>query len=127
VTAVTTTGKTVLVVDDSPAIHELVGAALGPAFRVLAAWHGDEGLAAAREHRPDLILMDVEMPGLNGIEACRRLTADPELSHIPVVIITGDSDPERWQQARAAGAALLLPKPFSPAALVAHARALVGA
>lgn len=113
---------TVLVVDDDKKIHELLTITLQGEFRVLTASDGETALAAAREHRPDLILMDVDMPRLDGITACRRLKADPQFRHVPVFIVTGLDDNDRRRQVGEAGADALITKPFSPLAVLSRVR-----
>ena len=115
-----------LVVDDDPVNVELLGdllEALG--YRALGALGGEAALAAARERRPDLILLDVMMPGLNGYEVCRRLKADPETAGIPVVFVTALSDTEDKVQAIEAGGDDFLTKPFNRPVLVARIRSLL--
>jgi signal transduction histidine kinase/CheY-like chemotaxis protein len=82
-------GPTVLVIDDDPAVRELMQRFLGKeGFRILAAAGGEEGLRRAREERPEVITLDVMMPGLDGWSVLSRLKADPELADIPVVMLT---------------------------------------
>jgi twitching motility two-component system response regulator PilH len=79
----------ILVVDDSPTETFTVKGILEKAgFEVVTACDAEQGMKAARERRPDLILMDVVMPGLNGFQATRQLSRDPETAAIPVVILT---------------------------------------
>ena len=79
----------ILIVDDSPTDVRVLGAMLERAgFQTLSAATAEDGIAMARQERPDLILMDVIMPGMNGFQATRTLSRDPETSAIPVIIIT---------------------------------------
>ena len=79
----------ILIVDDSPTeAHVLKGMLEKNGFEVETAENGTEGIERARELKPDLILMDVVMPGLNGFQATRQLTKDSETKHIPVIIVT---------------------------------------
>lgn len=79
----------ILIVDDSPTeVHVLKGMLEKNNFAVLIAANGEEGIARAKQEKPDLILMDVVMPGLNGFQATRSLTKDPDTGHIPVIIVT---------------------------------------
>ena len=81
--------KRVLIVDDSPTeMHILSESLQKNGFAVLTAANGADGVAAAKREKPDLVLMDVVMPGLNGFQATRQITKDPETAHIPVVIVT---------------------------------------
>jgi twitching motility two-component system response regulator PilG len=74
---------------------------------------GVEGLARARALRPDLVVSDVRMPGLDGFELCAAIRADPELQHIPVVLLTSLSDETSRRKGRLAGASAFLTKPVS--------------
>jgi twitching motility two-component system response regulator PilH len=108
----------ILIVDDSPSqllgIRRIVEK-LG--HEALTAEDGAAGIEAAKRHRPDLILMDVVMPNLNGFQATRTLTRDPETSHIPVVLVTTkDQETDRIWGLRQ-GAKAYLTKPFSEAEL----------
>jgi CheY-like chemotaxis protein len=100
----------VLVVDDEPDSQVLLGHHLEDfGCHVVFASDGEEGLSAAREHRPDLITLDLLMPGMTGWEALRHLKADPELRHIPVVVVSIAADEGRG---RLLGAVDLVKKPF---------------
>jgi CheY-like chemotaxis protein len=103
---------TILVCDDDPSLRELVRAVLGPAYRFAEAADGIEALALARELRPDLIVLDVMLPGLSGIEVLEALRLDEELRSIPVVVITAWSHAEL--DAQVAGADRFVSKPFDP-------------
>jgi DNA-binding response OmpR family regulator len=106
---------TVLVIDDEPAIRRLCRAALeGAGHRVLEAAGGAQGLEAARRGRPDLVLLDLALPDLSGLEVCRRLGA------ARVLLLTGLAGPSEAALARRGGALGLISKPFSPAALLAR-------
>ena len=81
--------KRVLLVDDSPTERHIIGEILTQAgFEVLLAEDGEKGVAQAKLLKPDLVVMDVVMPGLNGFQATRAITKDPETQHIPVIICT---------------------------------------
>lgn len=103
---------TILVCDDDPSLRELVRAVLGPAYRFAEAADGLEALALARELRPDLVVLDVMLPGLSGIEVLEALRLDEELRSIPVVVITAWSHAEL--DAQGAGADRFVSKPFDP-------------
>ncbi len=115
--------KRILVVEDQEDNRKILRDLLTSAdFEVIEAEDGESGLAAAAEHRPDLILMDIQLPGLDGYEATRRLKADAVLHAIPVIAVTsyalgGDAD-----RARAAGCDAYFSKPFSPRQLLAKVR-----
>ena len=113
---------TVLVVDDIEGIRRLVrGALAGLVGTVHEAANGHDALTLAREHRPDLVLLDLALPDMTGVEILRTLQADPDTATIPVVIVTALGTSDMARQARDAGARALVEKPFRPAQL----RALV--
>jgi DNA-binding response OmpR family regulator len=117
---------TILIVDDEPAILDLVRFTLEDAeVRVVEASDGVEALALARRLRPDLILLDVHMPRLDGLEACRQIRHDPALARTPIVMLTAAGQEADRARGREAGADEYLTKPFSPLALLALVEALV--
>ena len=102
----------VLIVDDSPTeLHLLSKHLEGAAYQVVTASNGEEGLELAKSEQPDLVLMDVVMPGLNGFQATRKLSRDPATSGIPVIIVTTkDQDTDReWGMRQGAKAYLVKP------------------
>ena len=103
---------TILVGDDDPSLRELIRAVLGPRYQFVEAADGREVLAVAQEVRPDLIVLDVMLPGLSGIEVLDILRADEELRATPVVVITAWSHAE--VDAWTAGADRFVSKPFDP-------------
>ncbi|MEW5930278.1 MAG: response regulator [Gemmatimonadota bacterium] len=114
-----------LVADDEPAITALVAEMLGYAgFDVVRAHGGAEALVLARAARPDLVLLDVMMPDLDGRDACRALKMDAELRDVPVVLFSSaDEQDVHW---RGAGADGFLQKPFSIRELPAFVRGFLG-
>jgi two-component system cell cycle response regulator DivK len=109
----------VLLVEDHPLNRELAEAILTRAgYEVLVAQDGESGLAAARNEKPDLILMDIELPGLDGLEATRRLKADPTLRLIPVLALTAYAMRGDEQRAQAAGCDGYLTKPIDRVTLL---------
>jgi PAS domain S-box-containing protein len=115
--------QTVLVIDDDRGYAGLVSEILEMAgLTALAAHSGEDGLAAAREHQPDLILLDVQMPGLNGYETCGRLKADPATAGIPVLFMSGQADIEDKMQGFNIGGLDYIPKPFLRLELLARIR-----
>ncbi len=91
-------------------------------FDPLEATTGEQGLALAEAERPDLILMDIQLPGLDGYEATRRIKANPALAQIPVIVVTSYALSGDDVKARAAGSDAYVTKPFSPRALLAKIR-----
>lgn len=117
---------TVLIVDDQSPILELVRYTLeGEHVRVVEATDGAAALEAARAACPDLVLLDVHMPGLDGLEVCRRLRQDPRLRRMRIVMLTAAAQQADRVQGYAAGADEYLAKPFSPLALLALVRTLL--
>jgi CheY-like chemotaxis protein len=119
--------RSVLVIDDSVEIARLVGKMLGKSYTVLVAEDGEEGLQRAAKELPDLVLLDLNLPKLDGWEVCRRLKADPKLKGIPVVIMTAsESTPDDAARALKLGAAEYLVKPFVREVLVHNVQRILG-
>ena len=116
---------TLLVIDDNPDIRSLIGTLLGKDYAVLTAADGREGLEMARRYVPDLVICDVMMPVMDGLECCRQLKNDPATSHIPLLMLTACSMDEQRIQGYDCGADAYLSKPFSPAVLIARCRSLI--
>jgi|SRR5882724_7039497 len=117
---------TILVVDDEPPILELVRFTLeDEQIRVLEAGDGLQALETALAARPDLILLDVQMPRLDGLEVCRRLRADASLAGTRIVMLTAAGQDGDRARGLAAGADEYLTKPFSPLALFTLVRSLL--
>jgi len=98
-------------IDDSTAERDLYALMLERDLQVLTAARGPEGLALAEAERPDAIVLDVMMPEMNGWEVCRRLKSNPDTASIPVIMLTGQDDPDLMAQVARNGAATLLMKP----------------
>ena len=115
--------QTVLVIDDDEMIHKLVPVRLkGLGAEVIGALSGEAGLRMARQRRPDLVLLDVGMPDMDGFEACRRLREDPLTHDIPVIFLTGSDDPREKIRGFDIGATDYITKPFDAAELRARVR-----
>ncbi|MDD0809354.1 response regulator [Curvibacter sp. RS43] len=119
--------KLVLTVDDHEDIRKLIRLTLEfQDYDVIEACNGEEGLALARMRRPDLVLLDVLMPGMSGLEVSRAMAEDPELSSIPVVMLSALEQNTDVSAGYAAGARAYLGKPFSPSDLVDVIECLIG-
>jgi two-component system, cell cycle response regulator DivK len=116
-------GRRILVVEDQEDNRTILRDLLTHAgFTVLEAVTGEEGVRAAEAHRPDLILMDIQLPVVDGYEATRRIKARPELRAIPIVAVTSYALSGDEAKARAAGCDSYVTKPFSPRQLLAVVR-----
>ncbi len=118
--------KTVLYVEDNEFNRKIVRQLLvRTSYRLIEAVDGEAGVTAAREAVPDLIIMDIQLPKLSGLEATRQLHADPVTAPIPVIVITSFALAGDEEKAREAGAAAYLAKPYSPRELLQMIRQLV--
>jgi two-component system cell cycle response regulator DivK len=117
---------TVLVVDDDVNTREAYAEYLRlNAFGVVTAGSGSEALELARKMRPDVILMDASMPGMEGWTATKLLKADPQTHAIPVIVLTGHTQPADYTRARDCGAEAFMAKPCVPEELVRRLKDLV--
>jgi len=116
-----------LVVDDTPDIIRLVHNSLRAHFKVISAEDGTKGLEMALRERPSLVIADLMMPGIDGLELTRRLRGSDETRHIPVLMLTAKGDLEDRMVGLETGVSAYLAKPFSPRELLTTARALVHA
>jgi CheY-like chemotaxis protein len=110
----------VLIVDDDPIIRHLIATTLEDVagFELEEAADGEEALAVAERNGPAIVFLDIDMPRLNGIEACERLRALPATADATIVMLTASGGDDSQREARAAGADLFLTKPFSPLELL---------
>jgi CheY-like chemotaxis protein len=123
---VATPARTVLIVDDFDDNRQMYAEFLAySGFQVLEAANGAEALAKATEHVPDLVVMDLSLPVLDGWEATRRLKGDPRTRHIPVVALTGHALQGHSQGAREAGCDAFLAKPCLPDKLLETVKAML--
>jgi DNA-binding response OmpR family regulator len=119
---------TVLAIEDKADIRRLIRMTLEfRDFAVLEAASGEEGLALARRERPDLVLLDVMMPGIGGLAAARTMAEDPELCRIPVVMLSALGTAADVDSGLLTGARAYLVKPFSPKQLLELVRELIDA
>lgn len=117
----------ILIVDDSPTEQYVLDQHLRNAgHQTVTANDGEEGLDVARSEQPDLILMDVVMPGLNGFQATRKLKRDPATAGIPVIIVTTKSQDTDREWGLRQGASDYLVKPVEPGELLEKVRQLLG-
>ena len=112
--------RDLLIVDDDPFIRRLITTTLEDVadFDLIEAQDGDEALELADRHRPQIVLLDVDIPGADGIEVCRALRANPHTSGATIVMLTASHNDALEAQAESAGADLFLTKPFSPLELL---------
>jgi two-component system cell cycle response regulator len=103
----------ILTVDDSQTIRSIIKKMLsGYQGDVIEAADGIEGLARAREEKPDLVILDIDMPGMNGLELLMNLRNDDRFMHTPVIMLTSKSKPENIRIAKELGIAAFIAKPF---------------
>jgi two-component system cell cycle response regulator DivK len=114
--------KRILLVEDEEDNMRILRDLLASEYELLEAQNGEQALAEAARQRPDLILMDIQLPVMDGYEATRRLKADPALRSIPIIAITSYAMGEDEKRARAAGCDDFVPKPYSPRVLLAKIR-----
>lgn len=116
----------VLLIDDEPHMLRVAQFSLAKGgFELLTGHNGRQALEIARRAKPDLIVMDVLMPEMDGLTALRHLKQDPETASIPVIMISARGHVMTRQEAQESGAAVFLTKPFSPTHLLQEARRLI--
>jgi DNA-binding response OmpR family regulator len=104
--------KTILICEDDDNLRQLIRVVIGPGYRIVEAGDGDEALALAGEHRPDLIVLDLMMPRMSGFDVLRRLRGDVSVDGTPIVVMS--AWPKAQEAALEAGADRYLQKPFEP-------------
>ena len=118
--------KTILYVEDNELNRKMLRHLLrATSYRLIEAPDGETGITMAREQHPDLILMDVQLPKISGIEATRALREEPSTAHTPIIAITSFALSGDEQRAKEAGASAYLAKPYSPFALLGMIQKLV--
>ncbi|WP_322802327.1 response regulator transcription factor [Thermoflexus sp.] len=116
----------ILIAEDERDIRELIVFTLEfGGFQVIAATNGEEAVELARQHRPDLIILDVRMPRMTGYEACRILKSQEETRAIPVVFLSAKGQEAEIRQGMEAGADAYILKPFAPDELIQQVQALL--
>src|SRR5215472_10174273 len=119
--------KHILVVEDQEDNRQILRDLLGHSgYELTEAENGEEALAAVARQRPDLILMDIQLPVMDGYEATRRIKADPSLSAIPIIAVTSYALSGDEEKTRQAGCDGYVAKPFSPRQLLATIRGFLG-
>jgi DNA-binding response OmpR family regulator len=120
-------GPLVLVADDDEDILSLIAFRLGrDGYRVLKARDGEEALSLARERSPELIILDVRMPKMTGLDVVRELRASEGFTRVPIILLTASVQDDSVQRGFDAGADEYMKKPFSPQELAARVQAVVG-
>ena len=118
-------GKRVLAIEDDKDILERIAYNLErDGYEVIGVSSGEDGLAVAGSKRPDLVLLDLMLPGIDGLEVCRRLKADPDTAHLPVIIVSAKGEESDIVAGLELGADDYVTKPFSPRVLTARIRAV---
>ena len=119
-----TVPESILIIDDSVPLHKLITSYLAPEMlKIRSAFDGESGLAAAANPQPSLILLDVDLPGIDGFEVCRRLKADPLTASIPIIFLTASAVTGEKVKALELGAMDYIVKPFKTEELCARVRA----
>jgi two-component system, cell cycle response regulator DivK len=115
--------KRILVVEDQEDNRQIIRDLLSATdYEIIEAESGEQAFEAVAKQRPDLILMDIQLPGIDGYEVTRRIKADPALRSIPIIAVTSYALSGEEQKARAAGCDAYVPKPYSPRQLLAKIR-----
>jgi len=118
---------TILCIDDDRIVLSYCSDALERhGYRALVASDGPSGIEAATRERPDLILLDVMMPGMTGLEACRRMRGEPRLRNTPIILLTASDDPELAAKGREVGATSSMRKPFGSGNIISIVEQVLG-
>jgi DNA-binding response OmpR family regulator len=119
--------KKILVVDDEPDVVKMLKMRLEVnGYEVISAGEGNEGYAKAKSDAPDLILLDVMLPGMDGYQVCKLLKSDQNYQRTPIIMLTAKSQQEDRQGAEDAGADCYVTKPFDAKELLQHIKVLTG-
>ena len=116
----------IVIAEDEPDIRELIAFTLRFAgHEVITGNNGEEGYELTKKERPDLAMFDVRMPKMTGYDACKKVKADPEIAHIPVIFLSAKGQESEIEQGLAAGAEEYLLKPFAPDQLTERVKAVL--
>ncbi|MCR9244146.1 MAG: response regulator [bacterium] len=117
----------ILVVDDEPFICRSLSFVLRKGnYEVIEARNGEEAIAAIRDHRPDLVFLDVMMPKINGFEVTEQVRSDPDLDNVKIILLTAKGQESDREVGKTAGANDYMTKPFSPTKILERAREVLG-
>lgn len=117
--------KKILIVEDDPELLELERSILKKEYETMTAASGEEAIKLIREKRPDMVLLDVLLPTMSGLEVCQVMRSDPATKHIPVVMLTGQDRAESLSEGFDAGTDMYINKPFSAKKLLAVVKAIL--
>ncbi len=115
----------ILIVDDTPSNIDIVMEIIGEIDDVAVALDGEEALEIIKEDIPDIVLLDIVMPGIDGFEVCRRIKGNPDTEKIAVIFLSGDGAEEEKSKAGEIGASGFLEKPIDPEKLLAAVKAFI--
>jgi two-component system chemotaxis response regulator CheY len=119
--------KTILIADDSASVRQMVGFTLkGAGYDVVEACDGQDAVAKSNGTKIHMVITDLNMPNMDGIELVRRMRADASHKFVPIVLLTTESQAAKKQEGKAAGATGWIVKPFKPEQLVAVVKKLLG-
>jgi len=119
--------KKILIVDDEQHVVDVVKMRLEVSgYEVIAAYDGQEGLRMARDEKPDLIILDVMLPKIDGYKICRMIKFDPKYKHTPIIMFTARAQESDMQLSKEVGADSYLTKPFEPKILMGKIKELLG-
>jgi len=124
-TQIVTGKKSVLIIDDNNEIREYLVKLFSPQYLVYAAINGTEGLALTEKNMPDIVISDISMEGMDGLEVCRNIKQSPKLNHIPVILLTATTNSEVHLQGITEGADDYITKPFDSDILMARVETLL--
>jgi DNA-binding response OmpR family regulator len=116
----------IVIAEDEPDIRELIAFTLRFAgYEVITGSNGEEGYELTKKERPNLAMFDVRMPKMTGYDACKKIKADPEIAHTPVIFLSAKGQESEIEQGLAAGAEEYLLKPFAPDQLTERVKAVI--